>query len=129
MQSFTQLGRVLRSEGVIQENGTICTRAGALLRASEVFSALQNRAEERVTLAAQRASRAAEASERREVRERELAQRKRLCIAEQKRLRDHAAWMSKRGERQRLLASTRALRRQLRRNYFVGNFNARMETF
>ena len=109
-ETFTRCRNLLRSDGPVAENGTLNTKARALLTSQDVLDYLESRARTKATAAAERAARESAALQRRSERDTEADERARARRdAEEARI-SHMTWMSLRGARARGLLNSRGQR-------------------
>ena len=114
-ESFKRSRNLLRSDGPVAENGTLNTKAGALLTSQDILDYLESRAKSRAIAAAEKVAREVAALQRRSERETEADERARARRdAEDARL-FHVTWMSLRDSRARGLLNSRGQRRVIAR--------------
>ena len=114
---FTRSRNLMRSDGPVAENGTLNTKAGALLTSQDVLDYLEFRARAKATAPAEKAAREAAALQRRSERETEADERARVRRdAEEARI-SHVTWMSFRCARARGLLNSRGQRRVIARQH------------
>ena len=106
---------LLRSGGPVLENGTLNTRAGALLTTDGVLEILRVREASREAEQEQRTARQAEAVSRRAAREEEAANHLRVTEDTRRAHINHTVWLRNRGTREVTRAQSRGFRRWITR--------------
>ena len=93
-ESFTRTRNLLRSDGAIAENGTLNTKAGALLTIQHVLDHLEAMSVARAAAVPEKEAREAAAAQRRLEREIETSERVSVRQAAQQARVLHASWLA-----------------------------------
>ena len=110
-ESFLSSRNLLRSDGPVLENGTLKTRARALLTTEGVLEILRGREESRAAEQERRTARQADVLLRRAACEEEAAVRLRVREDSQRAHINHTVWLGNRGMREVTRAQFRGFRR------------------